>query len=70
MFLFAGGKTGDKPKPGRKSIKNLFYIIVLSFIFVVLHRNGSVFLILEIQIKRESGVNPGQSRCCEAPFIS
>ncbi|MBB4620287.1 hypothetical protein GGQ57_000161 [Parabacteroides faecis] len=21
-----------------------------------------------IQIKRESGVNPGQSRCCEAPF--
>ena len=23
-----------------------------------------------IWIKRESGVNPGQSRCCEAPFIS
>ena len=21
-----------------------------------------------IWIKRESGVNPGQSRCCEAPF--
>ncbi len=33
-----------------------------------LHRNGSVFSVPGIQIKRESGVNPGQSRCCEAPF--
>ena len=33
-----------------------------------MQRIGSVFLILGIQIKRESGVNPGQSRCCEAPF--
>ena len=41
---------------------------VMSNFSIHLHRNGSVFSVPEIQIKRESGVNPGQSRCCEAPF--
>lgn len=35
---------------------------------IYLHRNGSAFSVPGMQIKRESGVNPGQSRCCEAPF--